>query len=686
MFLRRWLGCVALLMPLTACGQRPGIVQGRVLDLQGRPIQGVQVRHGTAVSSSGPDGHFVVRDWAAPAWIHLTRQGYLPALRAAPSGGSLLVRLSADDGQTVVLHAVGDVMAGRRFFTGDPNTNQPPQLLPDDDIAAHQQLLAAMQPLLGQADITLANLESPLLLDPVAQRTGFRVAGFHSTKDYVFASSPSLAAGLAMSGMDVLGLANDHLNDRLTHGLRSTVSTLQLAGFRPGEGFFGAGETPEQAWQPARQRAKGATLSLLGCTTIHGAQHPTSYVASRWQRKGGAALCELSRLRAAVEQSRRDGPVVVMLHGGNEYQSEPTPPMRLMTEAALQAGARLVLNHHPHVLGGLRWNGQSLVAASLGNFLFDQTLWPTFPSMLLEVHLRRGTVQRVVVYPLLLHRYRPHLATGALADWILRGIAAKGSAPSVMEGGVMELDLAGRAQHLKRWWPLRLAGHRSGLWSFRAAVDLCGWQGRGGPELGRSLLGTGSFEDQLVGAAPSTGALWSLNHQDQQLDSQAARSGSLGVRLKRAGFHQQPVLLKPLHRIPVQPAQRLSLLAWVRGSAGAQARVQLSWYGGKRGPSIARLTQPISLSRPDRWQPVRIDVTVPDHVNAMAPAIALDPPQSGLQRLDVDDLDLVAWHAAGTEHQQPADWLRSREGGRLCLRESLFPGASRTPRPLLPWP
>ena len=512
------------------------------------------------------------------------------------------------------------------------------------------------------------------------------MAGFHTTKDYVFASSPALASALAKAGVDVLSLANNHLHDALDHGLRSTLNTLELAGFRVGEGVFGAGENPEQAWQPARVWIRGSTISLLGCTTIHGAQHPISYVASSWQRKGGAAFCEPSRLSAVVQQARRSGPVVVMLHGGNEYQSEPTPPMRQMTVAALQAGAALVLNHHPHVLGGLHWSGRSLVADSLGNFLFDQTLWPTFPSIVLEVHLRRSAVQRVIVYPVLLHQYRPHLATGAVADWILRALAAKGSASWVIEGGVMELDVAGRAKPVQRWWPLRSAGARSGLWKLRAAIQPCGLQGSSAPEFGRSLLGTGDFEDALVGAAPRTGALWALHHQDQQLDARAAHLGSLGVRLRRAGFHHQPVLLRPLHRIPVQPGQRLSLLAWVRGSAGAEPRVQVSWYGAKRGASLARLTEPIRLFGPDRWQPFRLDVTVPDHVNAMAPAIALDPPQGGLQRLDVDDFDLVAWHANGRMVPQAADWLRSRGDGQLCLRESLLPGASPTPGPLTIWP
>ena len=685
--MRAWLFLLAALVPLASCGNRSGQVRGRVLDLNGRPLADVQVRHGNEVSRSDATGSFLVRGLAAPGWIDLRRTGFLPALRPVEPNRSIVVRLSPDDGQTIVLRAAGDVMAGRRFFTGHADTDQPPQLLPGDGSAPHQSLLAAVQPILEQADLTVVNLESPLLLDPISEHFGFRKPGFHSSKDYVFASSSSLAAALARVGVDVVGLANNHIYDALDHGLVSTVQALDLAGFIRGAGVFGAGATPEQAWQPARQRLRGTVVTLLGCTTIHGAQHSTSYVTSRSQRKGGAALCEPSRLRAAISSADQSGPVVAMIHGGTEFQSEPTHPMRHMTDAALTAGARLVLNHHPHVLGGLRWTGQSLVATSLGNFLFDQTLWPTFPSMVLEVQLRRNEVRRVIVYPLLLHRYRPHPAVGPLADWILRGIASKSDAPWLIEAGVMEVDVADRARRTPRWWPVQSAPDQpSRLWRLEAAVERCGWRGLEAIEQGQSLLGTGSFEPHLVGVEAGRGVLWSPPHRDQQLNRQAAYRGAWGVRLKRAGYNRQSVLLRPLHRIPVQPGQRLTLVGWVRGSSGAHARVQVSWYQARRGPSVARFSQPIVLPRAQAWQPLRIDLTVPDHVNAMAPAIALDPPSIGWQQLDVDDLDLVAWSTASAVSAQPADWLRSRGGGEICLQEPLWPGASATLAPLAAWP
>jgi hypothetical protein len=338
------------------------------------------------------------------------------------------------------------------------------------------------------------------------------------------------------------------------------------------------------------------------------------------------------------------------------------------------------------VLGGFHWDGRSLVALGLGNFLFDQTLWSTVPSQLLEVHLHRGVVQRVIVYPLLLHRYRPYPAVGALAGWILRGIAAKSAAPWVIQGDVMELDVSAQAQQQKRWLSIAAGSEPSRLWTSSTNATVCGWRGAAPLELGRSLLGTGNFEDQLVGARPGEGVLWALFNNDQRIERGAARTGAYGVRLRRSALHRQSVLLRPLHRVAVQPGERLTFLAWLRGPVGSTPRLQISWYGALRGPSLARVTRSIPLRPHGRWQPVRLDLQVPEHVVAVSPAIALDPPGLGQQWLDLDDLELVRWQQPGEMRDQPADWLRSRSAGSVCLNRLQWRGQDPQPLALQAWP
>ena len=678
---------LALFLPLLGCqGRRSAAIDGafveaRVLDLEGRPLPGVELELAKRRSRSGADGAFRLPSPQQPAWLQARLAGYLPVLRPVLPGQSLLLRLGRDDGKTLVIRAAGDVMAGRRFYTPEAGSPQPPLLAHPDFGHGHRRLLESISPLLRQADLTLVNLESPLLADPVAERRGLRSQRFHPSKDFVFASAPGLAGALRQAGVDVLGLANNHIYDAFEPGLHSTLAILQQAGFRPGVGYFGAGDTPDQAWRPAVQRVRGMTISTLGCNTIHGAQHPWSYVASVEQAKGGAALCEPARLAAAISAARRRGPVIVMVHGGNEYQAEPTTPVAEMVQIARLSGASLILNHHPHVIGGLRWDGRSLVADSLGNLLFDQTLWPTFPSLLLEVQMSQGRISRVIGYPLLLQGYRPHLALGELADWILADVAYRQPGPWLIESGLLVADLSGRAVEHRRWQQLpalpRAQAPAAPLWKLPSGLRFCGERGMSGLEFGRDLIGVGRFEQELLGndAAAGPAGLWRLAHSDQQVRPEAAHRGRFGVRLQRHASHRQPVLLQPLHRLPVRPGQRLSFLGWIRGSAGARPRLQLSWYSSRRGPSQARLVQPLLLNRPQHWQPLRLDVVVPEHAVAVGAAIALDPPRWGKTHLDLDDLELVHWQAPGLG--KGGGWLRAQAGGSVCLSDTTLPGAPR---------
>lgn len=685
----RLIGGFLLLLALGACRGRAvrgnTVVEGSVVDLEGRPLRGVQIAVSQWSSRSGANGSFRLRVPPQPAWLQARLPGYLPLLRPFLPGQPLQVRLTPDDGETLVIRAGGDVMAGRRFYTPEPGVSAPPLLSEPDFGSGHAGLLDPIRPLLSQADLTLVNLETPLLAEPVAERRGLRSPRFHSSKDYVFASAPGLAVALRHSGVDVVGLANNHLYDALEPGLISTLATLQLAGFQPGVGLFGAGATPEQAWRPAVQSVRGAWISSLGCTTIEGSQHPLSYVASDIQAKGGAAACEQTRLGAAIERARVRGPVIVMIHGGNEYQQDPTAPVAAMVHTARQSGATLILNHHPHVIGGLRWDGRTLVADSLGNLVFDQTLWPTFASLLLEVQLRHGQVHRVIGYPLLLQRYRPHLAVGALADWILSAVVSRQPGPWVLNSGLLEADLKGQGVVQHRWQALKAPGsvpadpREAALWQIPAGASFCGVRGNDALELGRDLIGVGRFEPELLGRDPAAGpgGLWRLAHHDQVLAADAAHQGDFGVRLQRWAGQRKPVLLQPLHRVPVRPGQRLSFLAWIRGTAEARVRLQLSWYGGRRGPSQARLVQPVGLHHPQQWQPVRLDAVVPDHTVAVGPAIALDPPPWGQSRLDLDDVSLVDWQAPGVGQRAGPGWLRAQPVGRVCLRSVTLPAAAR---------
>jgi AmmeMemoRadiSam system protein B len=69
-------------------------------------------------------------------------------------------------------------------------------------------------------------------------------------------------------------------------------------------------------------------------------------------------------------------PLVAYLHWGTEFQTAPDPRQIALADDLRRAGVSLIVGAHPHrVLSDLEAlaGGQSLVAYSLGNFLFDQS-------------------------------------------------------------------------------------------------------------------------------------------------------------------------------------------------------------------------------------------------------------------------------------------------------------------------
>jgi poly-gamma-glutamate synthesis protein (capsule biosynthesis protein) len=687
-----------LLFLLTACGQKDtrqsntgsDLLKGLVVATDGRPIAAATVQVGRLQTRSNAEGWFSLRLPVEPQWLEVHHPGFLSEVRAVKPGSALLVRLTADDGRTLVVTAVGDVMAGRRFYGSSLPDVVLPQLGPQDGTKQHLALLTQVLPMLQHSDLNIANLETPLSRSALITEGSERSTLLHAGKDYAYASSPALASALRSAGFTVLSLANNHLYDALDSGVASTLDSLRSAGFKDGEGFFGAGLNEQQAWRPAVVHRQGQTIALLGCTSISGFQHEISYVVSKSQQKGGAALCEPNRLFTAIKAAKRhSSSVILMIHGGNEYQREPTSGVQRLITGARQAGATLILNHHPHVLGGFRWDRHTFVATSLGNFLFDQTIWPTFESTLLRLYLRDGKLARVTALPLMLHQYRPYAVVGELANSVARGLSGRQPGPWLVESGLIEADLHGdRQRHSAR---ISLQANQDGgsLWQLPKGVTASWGGGIGRVEWGRDLLWVGSFEDELVGAGKQVGALWGPATADKRPKPEAAYAGQLGMLLQRSPANRSPVVLSPLHRIPVQAGDQLSIIGMARGNPQGSPRLLLSWYTARRGTSQARLPWAMPRLNPNKWSPFRLDVTAPKHTVALGLHFLLNPTRVNRNKINLDNIRIIHWNKASKATANTLyDWIRIKGRSDLELQTEFLPGAEAfVPTPTAePWP
>ena len=114
--------------------------------------------------------------------------------------------------------------------------------------------------------------------------------------------------------------------------------------------------------------------------------------------------------------------MVVSFHWGIEYTGQASREQRALAHDAVDAGADLVLGHHPHVLQGLELYRNKLIAYSLGDFVFDHYSRPTGETVVLQIEMSSAGPPSFQVTPVYLSDAHgiPHVVAGTEARSILR--------------------------------------------------------------------------------------------------------------------------------------------------------------------------------------------------------------------------------------------------------------------------
>ena len=133
------------------------------------------------------------------------------------------------------------------------------------------------------------------------------------------------------------------------------------------------------------------------------------------------------RMVADVRAARqRADVVVVQCHWGTEYSSTPNASQKELAQALADAGAALILGHHPHVVQGLSYDQRTFTAYSLGNFVFDfdkDYSRDTSSGAVLRCLIGHAGVKRVEWLPYSIVDYRPVLVSAEEGARTLETIA-----------------------------------------------------------------------------------------------------------------------------------------------------------------------------------------------------------------------------------------------------------------------
>ena len=653
---------------------------GRVVNMDGAPIQDAQVESSGNGTFSDQDGWFRFSGPGLAQWVKVTASGFISRTRAAAPGIPVLFRLTPDDGKTTVIHFAGDTMFARRLFDPNGDGSLVNAVLPlQPSVDDHLKLLRPVQPLLENADFTVVNLETTLSDQPYFPQTAPRPAEYHPTAPYVYASHPNSVLALQEAGVDIVDLGNNHMYDLLEPGLHQTLSALNQTGLL----HFGAGLDEAQAWEPVIISSKGQNIAFIGCTTLRiplgtPIKNDIPYVASDVRAKGGAAYCAEGALRAAILKARKQADLlVVMIHGGSEYDRQPTPKTTYLTEVARQAGAALIVNHHPHVIGGFRKRDPTLIAWTMGNFIYDQTVWPSLESYMLAVYVREGQVIRAYIEPLMIDGFAPHGVTGELADYVARGAAGREAGPFVMESGSMEVDFNHQALQHTYAEVLDGGSHPGQILAIPQAQWISSFRGSGRLLLGRDLLWVGGFENEEVDSLLEGAPLWDIKPGVIPFGRKYAYEGGLGIRLSRDGYDNTDAVTSSIRRVTLQQYDRLSITGMIRMNYGAVVHAQMSWYADTVGASFLKTLKPIEVDTYDTWQPFRFDVVVPPGARALGLYLRLALPgrEEGKTTADFDNIRIIKWANPGTRFSPLYNFALLTGSGEITFTQEYLPGA-----------
>jgi poly-gamma-glutamate synthesis protein (capsule biosynthesis protein) len=183
-------------------------------------------------------------------------------------------------------------------------------------------------------DLTVVNLEGPLTL-----------ATKYREKEFAFRGDPDYVKILTEGGVEAANLANNHAKDYYEKGLSDTAKVLKDAGVAR----FGWGNDEILTIQ-------GVKVGLCGFGVWY-----TSVKGMQKEIAGLKKQCDV---------------VIASIHGGEEGEGRALKVQKSYDRAAVQAGASLVLGHHPHVIGGIEKYQGATIVYSLGNFCFGGNLNP----------------------------------------------------------------------------------------------------------------------------------------------------------------------------------------------------------------------------------------------------------------------------------------------------------------------
>ena len=210
-------------------------------------------------------------------------------------------------------------------------------------------ILEQVMEYLSGADLRLAQWETPVTdSDTPIIKSGPNIR-----------CAPDSVKLLQAGKFDIALLANNHVGDYGPEAVLETIERLRAIGIQT----VGAGRDLAEARRPLRLRKNGVPLSIINV-----AEHEFGTATPDMP---GSNPLDVAPILLQIARERRAGSIVLVIgHGGNEFNPVPSPRMVGNCRAFVEAGASAVVNIHTHCPQGMEIYQGAPIIYSTGNFFF----------------------------------------------------------------------------------------------------------------------------------------------------------------------------------------------------------------------------------------------------------------------------------------------------------------------------
>lgn len=196
----------------------------------------------------------------------------------------------------------------------------------------------------SDTDIGIANLESPLLDESI------------KPEKMSFAGHNEFAGFLRSCGVNLVSIANNHILEKGDNGFNNTINVLK----RNNIDIVGIYET--HGSNIVKIKKNDISISFAAFNAIKDFANPQKH-----------ANYSVENVLSTIRRMGKSDYKILIFHWGNEYINIPSFDQIAEAKIFIDAGADVIIGHHPHVIQPVMEYNGGLVFFSLGNFLFDMT-------------------------------------------------------------------------------------------------------------------------------------------------------------------------------------------------------------------------------------------------------------------------------------------------------------------------